>query len=138
MTAMTMRDYARFETAALLRRVALQVDRAAQSADADAIHDLRVAVRRLSRCLRVFAQFYPGRSWKKLRRELSVLMDSAGAVRDCDIAVTLLAEAGLSARSGAVSRLAAERRKQSRTFLREVKNWRRRRLSRQWHRKLEL
>lgn len=138
MPAMTTRDYARLETSALLRRVALQVDRAAQSADADAIHDLRVAVRRLNRCLRVFAQFYPGRSWKRLRRELNVLMDSAGAVRDCDIAVTLLAEAGLSSRSGVVSRLVAERRKQTSAFLREVKNWKRRRLSRQWHRKLEL
>jgi len=53
-----------------LRRLAFQVSRAARSGkDAEAIHDLRVAVRRLSRCLRVFAEFYPGDAWKKMRKE---------------------------------------------------------------------
>ena len=63
-----MRDYALAQTAILLRRLAFQANRAARTGDADAVHDLRVAIRRLSRCLRTFAQFYPDNSWKRMRR----------------------------------------------------------------------
>ena len=136
---MTMRDYAKLETSALLQRLAGQVDHASIAGDADSIHDLRVVIRRLSRCLRLFAQFYPGRSRRKLREELGRMMDAAGAVRDLDIAIALLAESGLPRRSAAVARLSAERRKRSRVLLAEVRRWRRsRRLSRGWRRKLEL
>jgi CHAD domain-containing protein len=135
---MTMREYARLETAALLHRLAAQVEHAAESAEADSIHDLRVVIRRLSRCLRVFAQFYPGHSWSKLRAELSDLMDAAGAVRDRDIAIAMLAESGVPPRAAVVVRLSAERRKQQDAFLAEVRHWRGRRLTRKWRRKLEL
>ena len=61
-----MREYVRLQTAMLLRRLAFQVSRNARSGrDADAIHDLRVAIRRLNRCLRVFAEFYPGSSGRR-------------------------------------------------------------------------
>ena len=107
---LNMREYVRFQTGILLRRVGLADDTAAHTADADAIHDLRVAIRRLSRCLRVFAQFYPGGSWKQLRRRLADLMDVCGGVRDRDIAIGLLRQAGVAANSPLVRRLGAERR----------------------------
>ena len=88
-----MREYAHEQTAILLRRLAMQINRAARSGDPDAVHDLRVAIRRLSRCLRVFAQFYPGQGWKKMRRRLKDLLDACGAVRDRDIALDLLSKA---------------------------------------------
>jgi CHAD domain-containing protein len=135
---MTMRAYASRETAALLQRLAAQVDRAAASADADSIHDLRVVIRRLSRCLRLFAQFYPDRAWRKLRQQLGRLMDAAGAVRDLDIAIALLAQAGIAARAAAVVRMSAERRKRSSAFLAEVGRWRGHHWTRGWRRKLEL
>jgi len=135
---MTMREYARSETAALLHRLARQAELAAVSAEVGSIHDLRVAIRRLSRCLRVFAQFYPGSSWRKLRKRLRVLMDAAGAVRDLDIAIALLAEAGVPARGAVVARLRRERRKRNGAFLAEVRRWNGDRLSRAWPRRLEL
>src|SRR5229473_321284 len=94
-----MRDYVRQQTAVLLRRLAYEVNRAAKNADEEAIHDLRVAIRRLSRCLQLFSQFYPGRSWKKIRRHLSELMDAAGDVRDRDIAAKLLEQAGVQSQA---------------------------------------
>jgi CHAD domain-containing protein len=133
-----MREYARLETAALLQRLAAQVDLAATSGGADAIHDLRVVIRRLSRCLRLFGQFYPSRSWRKLRERLGTLMDAAGAVRDLDIAIALLAEAGVPRRAAAVLHLSAERRKRSAVFLTEVRRWKERGWPRDWRRKLEL
>src|SRR5262245_20209839 len=104
-----MRDYARTQTAILLRRLAYQVNRASKSTDAESVHDLRVAIRRLNRCLRTFSQFYPGRSWKKVRRRLKELMTVAGEVRDRDIAVELLNHAGSAPDSHAIKALGQER-----------------------------
>jgi CHAD domain-containing protein len=88
-----MRQFVQSETAVLLEKFSAKLEAAAGSGDAHAIHDLRVSIRRLSRCLRVFSEYYPGHSWKKVRKQLSELMDYAGAVRDCDISIELLAEA---------------------------------------------
>ena len=66
-----MREYARQQTAFLLSRLTVAVSRAARDANAASIHDLRVAMRRLSRCLRVFAPLYPDGSWKKMRRRIA-------------------------------------------------------------------
>jgi CHAD domain-containing protein len=134
---MTMREYARGETSPLLLRLAQQARLAAESAGADSIHDLRVAIRRLSRCLRVFAQFYPAGSRRKLRQRLRKLMDAAGAVRDLDIAMALLGEAGVPRCTAVLARLAVQRRKRSLALLAEVRRWSGRRLSHVWPRKLE-
>ena len=133
-----MREYVRLQTAILLRRFAFQVNRAARSGDADSIHDLRVAIRRLSRCLGVFSQFYPGRSWKKIRRELADLMDAAGAVRDRDIALELLAAAGIPKSAAIVTRLQEERRKAGEELLLEIRRWKGRSFSRKWRIRLDL
>jgi CHAD domain-containing protein len=133
-----MREFVRQQTAILLRRFAFQVSRAARSGDADSIHDLRVATRRLSRCLRVFSQFYPDRSWKKIRRELADLRDRAGAVRDLDIALELLAAAGVPPRAAIAKRLRADRQKAAQELLLEVRRWKRRGFSRKWRLKLDL
>ena len=133
-----MREYARLQTAILLRRFAFQVGRAASSGDAEAIHDIRVAIRRLSRCLRTFHQFYPDDYWKRIRRQLSAIMDAAGAVRDRDIALELLAAAGVSQNSAIAARLHAERREAATILLRGLRRWKSRNLSRRWRTRLEL
>jgi CHAD domain-containing protein len=132
-----MREYVRLQTAVLLRRLAYQVSRAAKSGDADSIHDLRVAIRRFSRCLRVFAQFYPDGSWKKIRRRLSELMELAGAVRDVDIAMEFLANAGGSNRE-LLSKLKQERRRGQRELLQEVQHWKGLGFSKKWRTTLGL
>ena len=133
-----MREYVRVQTRILLRRLASQVNRTARSGDADAIHDLRVAIRRLSRCLRVFAQFYPGRSWKPVRRRLADLMDACGSVRDRDIAIELLEKAGVPAASALVRQLDAERRAADEELRRELRRWKDRGFRRQCWARLEL
>jgi len=133
-----MREYARLQTAILLRRFAFQVNRAARSGDAESIHDLRVAIRRLSRCLRAFSQFYPDPSWKRIRRQLAELMETAGTVRDRDIALQLLADAGLPQRAAIVARLPAERRQAAADLLLEIRRWKSRDLSKKWRSRLEL
>jgi CHAD domain-containing protein len=138
MSEPTMREYAVLQTAVLLRRLAFQVNRAANNGEAEAIHDLRVAIRRFSRAVRAFAQFFPGGSDKRVRRQLAHVMDAAGGVRDRDIALELLAEAGIPPRSAIVTRLGTERRHASRELLRELRRWRTRSFSRKWRSQLEL
>ncbi len=132
-----MRRHVRSETSALLRRLAFEVNRAA-AADADSIHDLRVAIRRLCRCLLVFSTFYPGRTWKTLRKQLRVLMDAAGTARDYDIAAELLGQAGLAPGSAMVKRLAVERLQAREALALEIRRWQSGDFSRQWRGKLEL
>lgn len=133
-----MQEYVHLQTGLLLRRLASQVTRAARAGDADAIHDLRVAIRRLSRCLRVFAQFYPGHSWKHIRRRLSDLTKACGGVRDRDIAIGLLGKAGVPATSPLVRQLDAERRAAGRELQRQLLRWKQRGFSRRWRVRLEI
>jgi len=132
-----MREYARLQTAVLLRRLAFQVNRASRFGDADSIHDLRVAIRRLSQCLRVFAQFFPGGSANKVRKQLRGLMRIAGEVRDRDIAAGLLAAAGVP-RAAVVTRLEAERRAAVHDLMLEIRRWQSQGFSRKWRSRLEL
>jgi CHAD domain-containing protein len=133
-----MREYARQQTALLMNRLSVAVNRAAREGDGQAIHDIRVAMRRLSRCLKVFAPFYPDGSWKKVRRQIGGLLNAAGAVRDCDIAIELVIAAGVSGRSAMVVQLAAQRRKTGRDLLLEIRRWKSRDYPRQWANRLEL
>jgi CHAD domain-containing protein len=129
---MTIEEHARTQTGLLLRRLALQVNRAAKSCDEEAVHDLRVSIRRLNRCLRVFSQFYPEGSWKKIRRRLKTLMEAAGPVRDMDIAMEFLAEMGVGKRSPLVHRLAESQRAARRELEHEVRTWKERGFAKKW------
>ena len=133
-----MKEYVRAHTATLLRRLAYEVSRAAKSGDAEAIHDLRVAIRRFSRCLQVFSQFYPGQSWKKIRRRLAGLMEAAGAVRDLDIAIELIADTDGSPNGHLISKLEGRRREAHRGLLDEVGHWNHRGFSKKWRNSLGL
>lgn len=133
-----MREYARLHTAILLRRLAYQLTRAAKSADPESIHDLRVSIRRLSGCLRVFAQFYPGNAPKRIRQRLGKLRESAGVVRDLDITLELMGQAGVSPRTPWAARLQDERRQAYRRLEREIRAWKHRGFSRKWRNRLDL
>jgi len=132
-----MREFALTQTAILLRRLAFQV-RAATDGSTDKVHDLRVAIRRFNRCLRVFAQFYPDHSAKRVRQRLSRLMEAAGAVRDCDIALQLLAEAGISPPEPLAVQLEEDRRQAGLKLQRELRRFRSSNFSRKWRTGLEL
>jgi CHAD domain-containing protein len=133
-----MRDYVRLQTGILLRRFASNVNRTARTGDARDIHDLRVSIRRLNRCLRVFKQLYPGNTAKQIRRRLSRLMDACGNVRDCDIAVGLLAEAGVPPASPLLRQLVAERGAACLTLKQKLQRCKAVGLSRTWRARLEV
>jgi len=134
----SMRDHVRRETADRLRRFAFEVGRAARFGDPETIHDLRVSIRRLRSCLRVFHVFYPPHAPEKIHARLGSLMDLAGCVRDCDIALELLAEGGVSKSSTVVERLKAERRQAAAELASEARRWYDRGFLKKWRARLKL
>lgn len=133
-----MKKYVQTRIAALIQRLAAMAKRAADNPDNVAVHDLRVTIRRLSRGLRSFAEFFPGKSWKKIRHELSAIMDCAAAVRDRDIAIELLAKAGVAPKARVMTRLAADRAVAAKALQETLEDWQRRNAPRQWKEALEL
>jgi CHAD domain-containing protein len=133
-----IRDYAAGQASTLLRRLAFQANRTARLSDAGAVHDLRVSVRRLGQCLRVFGQFFPRESGKKFQKRLSAVMDLASAVRDRDIALELLAAARIPSDSALVQVLSQERAGAERSLAATLERWSRRGFQKKWRSRLEL
>ena len=65
-------------------------------------------------------------------------MSMAGAVRDRDVALELLADAKISERTSAVTRLRAERERLVAELIEELRRWKSRDFSRKWRRRLGL
>ena len=133
-----MKKYAQMQIATLISKLAAQVKHAAENADEEAVHDLRVAIRRLSRGLRAFGQFFPGKSWKQIRLELSELMEKAAAVRDRDIAAELLEKAGVAKRAQVITTLGKERTAAAKALRDALQDWISRNAPQQWKGALEL
>lgn len=130
--------YATVQASRRLNRFAFELRRAAKSGDADAIHDLRVSIRRLSQCLRVFGQFFPARDSRKIRRRLRLTMDMAAELRNRDITLTLLNEAGAGADTPLCRKIAEDRKEAEREFTESIRRWGRREFSAKWRRRLRL
>lgn len=56
-----------------------------EAAEVEAIHEMRVATRRLRSALRIFAPFYRPQTIKPFRKALRTLADMLGAARDLDV-----------------------------------------------------
>jgi len=80
----------------LLDDVAREMHKAAKDPDADAIHDVRVAIRRLRQCLDVFAPMFPARRSAKIDRKARKVLKAAGEVRNFDIAAELIKKARIT------------------------------------------
>ena len=87
--------FAVLQTSARLGAVAQHVACCQLRGDPDAVHDLRVATRRLEGCLRTFQDFFPRRGVRGTLKRLATIRDAAGGVRDRDIALELASKAGL-------------------------------------------
>ncbi len=139
---MTVRDeirvYAVKQVSSLLGRLVFEARRASRSRDPDAVHDLRVAIRRFAQALRVFRQFFPPEERRKIRRRLRRALRLAAAVRDRDIALEWLAGARAGARSPLRARLVEERARAERTLAEFLRQWNRRSFSSRWRARLNL
>jgi CHAD domain-containing protein len=119
----------------LLTTLAYQVHRAASKPGADEIHDLRVSARRFSQGLRLFADFFPKWEVKKIRRMLKRLLRVTSAIRDRDVALEFLVEAGHAAHR---PRLEKERLAYQRQFSEMLRRWSAQDFSAKWRNGLSL
>ena len=74
----------------LIERLAFQANRAAKGASPDAVHDLRVAIRRAEQALVAFKPQLPRKVGKRIRKQLKAVLSTAGEVRDYDIAIKVM------------------------------------------------
>ena len=92
----------------------------------------------MSRGLRAFGDFFPRKSWKRIRRDLSELMDAAANVRDRDISAELLEKAGVKADAPILAKLARDRAQAAEALQQALRDWMKRDTARQWKGALEL
>jgi len=78
-------------------RAGTQWDRVRRKASVNAVHDLRVALRRLEEVTRLFAPLLPDRAARRLRRRSRSIRWRLGPVRSADVVAELLAEVERSA-----------------------------------------
>jgi CHAD domain-containing protein len=103
----------------------------------DAVHKVRVSIRRTQQCLRLFKCFFDAKPAKKFRRRLRRLMDRCGEVRNWDIAKKELTSARrLSARLGAY--IEQEREVASERLVRQLERWRGQRSARAWKKRIRI
>jgi len=136
--SLTIEEYARAQTEALLERLAWQVSHTAKRCDPESIHDLRVEVRHLTNCLRVFKQFFAKSERKEIRYQLQALRKLAGEVRNRDIALEVLASILAAQDEDLTTQLAKERKQAEGELVKALHRWTRRNLFRKWRGKLEL
>ena len=70
------------------------------SAAVDAVHDLRVATRRLREALRLFGPWLPGEETRRVRRRLRQITRGLGPVRDQDVALEFYTASRASGMAG--------------------------------------
>lgn len=76
----------------LIERLAFEANRTAKSPSPDAVHDLRVAARRLEQGLTTFKLQLPRKAAKKIRKQLKAVLSAAGKLRDCEVAAKILSK----------------------------------------------
>ena len=133
-----MKRYAQAQISRLLGRLVFETRRVAHSADPDAVHDLRVAGRRLAETLRMFEPLLPGSEARKVRRRLRKLRRVSSGVRDRDIALEQFAKAGIKPTAPACRRLAAERTQAEHELAEFLKEWSEHDFSSRWRATLGL
>lgn len=77
-----------------IERLAFQGNRTSKSPNPDAVHDLRVAIRRADQALVTFKRYLPRKAAKRIRKQLKTVLASAGTLRDLDIGIEILSKNG--------------------------------------------
>jgi CHAD domain-containing protein len=103
-----MRKFAHERVGSLLDQTAFQLANLVRTGDEEAVHKLRVSIRRLQQALRLFVQYLDEAKVLKLRKQLRQLMQAAAEVRNRDVGGELLAKLGVQ--PPLLERLEAERR----------------------------
>ncbi len=111
---MTLTEHARTTLARQMAKLDAQIAAGLNKTDEDAVHDFRVAVRRLTQSLRLFA---PGRASRPWRRALKPALEAAATVRDLDVDAALLVAQGLDEGHALIGKMQADRVRAAYAFM---------------------
>lgn len=119
-----MNEFVHKQTLAGLERFEQEVQKTAKDPkDSDAIHDLRVSMRRLSQYLETFAKYLDSDVAEKFGKKMKRLMKRCGEVRNCDITLELLKLVKVS-EHGSSARFVEKQRAEAETALiKQLKKW---------------
>ncbi|MBI4909769.1 MAG: CHAD domain-containing protein [Acidobacteria bacterium] len=131
-SAVTLDQFARSRVAGLLDRLDSEVNNVCRKCDPDAIHDLRVSIRRLTQALRALRALFSKGEIKPVRRSLREMMDIAAGIRNRDIALELFAAAGVAADATVPLTLARQRDAERKKIVALARKWRRDKLPVSW------
>jgi CHAD domain-containing protein len=124
--------FASAQAVRLLGKLAFEVRHSAKHPNQEAIHDLRVSIRRFSQCLKEFHKFFQKRKAKGMLKQLRDVMSLAAEMRNRDIAIELIGAQGDPAKAEILANLRQEREAAKRELTRALVQWRRRDFSRKW------
>jgi len=121
--ASTTRQFAKKQADRLYLEMSARIFRTIQSPDTNAVHDLRVAIRRFRRVIVVLKPCFPRGERRRIRRGLKGIMARAGNVRDYDVALHLHAKLALAESSLPVSEFRECREQAARTLVASLRRW---------------
>ena len=93
-----------------MERVLVECDRAAAGFDADAVHDLRVALRRCRSLADGLIALDPDFSWKEMKKAGKKLFQALGELRDMQVMAEWIEKLGHAEAGDAASRVSTENR----------------------------
>lgn len=128
----TLDAFARGRVDELLARLQGQLVNVVSAADPDAIHDLRVSIRRLTQALRALRGVFAKKSVRPVRRDLKDMMDLAAEIRNRDIALQLMSDAGIAPDSPLAKSFAIQRSANQRRLVNLARRWHRKKLIDDW------
>jgi CHAD domain-containing protein len=135
---MSVAGFARTEVSRRVEKLLAELRGALGKTTVDAVHDVRVANRRLRQALRLLGPLTARKQARKLRAELKVITETGGAVRDCDITMELFGEARLPGQHPLWDELRAERAQAETRFRRKMARLLRAQDKEPWAKRLRL
>jgi CHAD domain-containing protein len=112
-----------------LRHLGLQINRAIKSSSAVAVHDVRVAIRRFTQTIAVGRAYF--HDLPKHRR-IKKMMTAAGEVRNCDVALKLIAKSRVPHSVQLRAKMQSRRKESARLLALELRKWTERKIALQW------
>lgn len=113
---MTLTEHARTTLGKQIQRLEDQLALALIEPGEDPVHDFRVAIRRLSQSLRIFAPMFADKEARRMRHLLKPAMDAAAVVRDLDVDSELLLKLELPEAHPLLARMRADRQRAAFAF----------------------
>lgn len=133
-----IQQFATKQLSHLLDRASKAVRSCSEQITEEAIHDLRVSLRRFDETLRAFKALFPKPHYQIVHKEVREILRAAGQARDIDIALAAFHQAQITPSSALSAQLKAQRITAERELFTSLKASRASKFSSRWRSQLSL